>query len=113
MHQLMALLSFPPVLLHELTHYAVARLRTDDAAFEAEVLGSEARAVWRPLDSPLWRFLAFLAPTLFGALLAGLWLASGTSFEGWRAVAGVGLALYTLPSVADIRGALGRQQAQQ
>jgi len=110
--KLTCLLSFPWVLAHEMTHYAIARTRTDDAAFEAEVFDARARAVWDPLDSRFWRAFAFLAPTVFGSVLALLWLLTGVSLEGWRLLFAVGLAFYTVPSPADIQGALGKQPAQ-
>jgi hypothetical protein len=56
---------------------------------------------------------AFLAPSVFGSVLALVWLLSGVTLEGWRLLFGVGLAIYTVPSPADIRGALGKQAVQQ
>ena len=56
---------------------------------------------------------AFLAPTVFGALLTALWLAAGVTVDGWRLIMALGLAIYTVPSGADIEGALGRQTPQQ
>jgi len=38
---------------------------------------------------------------------------SGTSVDGWRLILLVGLAAYTVPSPADVRGACGRQAVQQ
>jgi hypothetical protein len=78
-----------------------------------EVTGGRAAAAWPPLDSALVRFFAFLAPTVFGSLLAVLWLVSGTPVDGWRLIFAVGLAAYTVPSPADVRGALGKQAVQQ
>jgi len=98
---------------HEATHYAVARLGTDDARIRVEVTGSGAAAVWPPLESRALRAFAFLAPTVFGSILIGLWLLSDQGIDGWRLIFAIGLAGYTTPSVADVRGALGRQQAQQ
>ena len=37
---------------------------------------------------------------------------SGIDIDGWRLILAVGLAIYTIPSRADIRGALGRQDVQ-
>lgn len=98
---------------HEMTHYAVARLGTDDAGLRVEVSDGDANAAWKPLDSRMLRAFAFLAPTILGSLLAVLWLLSGTSVDGWRFVFLVGLAAYTIPSPADVRGALGQQASQQ
>ena len=106
-------LSLSFALPHEATHYAVARLGTDDAQMAVEVTGGRAAAAWPPLESRVLRAFAFLAPTVFGSLLAALWLASGTSVDGWRLIFAVGLAAYTVPSPADIRGALGQQAVQQ
>jgi hypothetical protein len=98
---------------HEATHWAVARCVTDDAQMAVEVTGGRAAAAWPPLESRALRAFAFLAPTVFGSLLAALWLVSGTSLDGWRLIFAVGLAAYTVPSPADVRGALGRQDVQQ
>ena len=107
-----SVLSLPPTLAHEATHYALARLGTDDAQFAVEVTGGRALAAWPPLDSAALRFVAFLGPTLFGSLLAVVWLLSGVTLDGWRLVVAIGLAMYTIPSVADVQGALGRQDVQ-
>ncbi len=107
------MLSLPPTLAHELSHFAIARLGTDDAQFAVEVTGGRALAAWPPLESRALRVFAFLAPTVFGTALAALWLFSGVSLDGWRLIAAVGLGIYTIPSPADIEGALGRQAAQQ
>ena len=113
LYQLAGLVSLPPTLAHEATHYAVARLGTDDARLRVEVTGDGAAAAWPPLDSAVLRVFAFLGPTIFGSLLAAVWLVSGTSVDGWRLILLVGLAAYTVPSPADVRGALGRQAVQQ
>ena len=120
---------------HEATHWAAARLGTDDARLVVEVPWSDrikvwpkrlreggtvvrishgrAAANWPPLESAALRAFAYLAPTIFGSLLAVVWLVSGTSVDGWRLILLVGLAAYTVPSPADVRGALGRQAVQQ
>jgi len=108
-----AVLSLPPTLAHEATHWAIARLGTDDAAMAVEVSGGRAVTAWPPLESRVLRVFAFLAPTVFGSLLAGLWLVTGVELTGWRLLFGVGLAIYTVPSAADVRGALGMQEVQQ
>jgi len=54
-----------------------------------------------------------LAPTVFGAGLAAVWLATGVDLAGWELLFGAGLAVYTVPSGSDIRGALGRQTTTQ
>lgn len=105
-------LSLSFTLPHEATHWAVARLATDDAQIAAEVSGGRALAAWPPLESAVVRFLAHLAPTLFGSLLTVMWAVSGTPVDIWQLPFAVGLALYTIPSPADVRGALGRQTAQ-
>jgi len=110
---LAALVAFPPAALHELTHWAVARLGTDDAHIRVEVADAGAQARWPPLDSPWLRAFAFLAPTVFGSILIGLWLVSDHGIDGWRLIFALGLAVYTTPSPADVRGALGRQDVQQ
>jgi hypothetical protein len=111
--QLASVLSLPPTLAHEATHWAVARLGTDDAQLAVEVLGGRALAAWPPLEHRLLRVFAFLAPTVLGSVLAALWLLSGVTLDGWRLIAAIGLAIYTVPSRTDIEGALGRQDAQQ
>lgn len=98
---------------HELTHYLVARLATDDAYLQVEVASDTGFAHWEGISSPAMQFLTHLAPTLFGSLLALLWLLSGITVDGWRLLFGLGLAFYTIPSPADVRGALGRQAVQQ
>jgi len=111
--QLAGVLSLPPTLAHEATHWAVARSVTDDAALAVEVTGGRAVAAWSPINNPVVRFLAFLGPTVFGSLLAALWLSQGVSLDGWRLILAVGLAIYTTPSAADVRGAFGKQDVQQ
>ena len=106
-------LSLPPTLAHEATHWLVARTQTDDAALAVEVTGGRAIAAWPPIESPLIRFLAFLGPTVFGSILTAIWLLSPTTIDGWRLILAVGLAIYTVPSGADVRGAVGIQEAQQ
>lgn len=100
---------FIPALAHELTHYLAAKPFTSEAGFRVELTGTEAIAVWQPIDNRAVRAFAFTAPTVFGALLAGLWLVSDVALSGWQWPLAVGLALYTMPSPADIRGALGKQ----
>jgi hypothetical protein len=111
--QAASVLSFPPTLAHELTHWAVARCGTDDAALAVEVAGGRAVAAWPPLDSAALRALAFLAPTLVGVVLAGVWVAAGVELSGWRSLMALGLLIYSAPSPADLRGAVGRQAVQQ
>lgn len=106
-------LSLPPTLAHEATHWLVARSQTDDAKLAVEVWGGRAVAVWPPISNPVVRFLAFLGPTVFGSVLTAIWLFSGIDIDGWRLLLAVGLAIYTVPSPADVRGALGRQDVQQ
>lgn len=111
--QAASVLSLPPTLAHEATHWAVARLGTDDAQMAVEVTGGRALAVWPPLESRALRVFAFLSPTVFGSVLALVWLLDGVELHGWRLLFAVGLTIYTVPSRADVRGALGRQDAQQ
>jgi len=111
--QLAGVLSLPPTLAHEATHWAIARTVTDDAQIAVEVTGGRALAAWPPIDNPVVRFLAFLGPTVFGLILTALWLSHGVSVDGWRLLLAVGLAIYTTPSLADVRGAVGRQAVQQ
>ena len=111
--QLANVCSLPFTVPHEATHWAVARLGTDDARMAVEVSGGRAAAAWPPLSSRWLRVFAFLSPTILGSVLALLWLLSDTSVDGWRLVFAIGLAAYTVPSPADIRGALGRQAVQQ
>ena len=113
LQQAVNVLSLPPTVAHEATHFAVARLGTDDAQFAVEVTGGRAVAVWPPLESRALRVFAFLGPTVFGLVLACVWLLSGVTLDGWRLVLAVGLAIYTAPSPADLRGALGMQDVQQ
>ena len=111
--KLAAVLSLPPTVAHEATHWAVARCVTDDAAIAVEVTGGRALAAWPPIDNAAVRFLAFLGPTVFGSILIALWVAHGVSLEGWRLILALGLAIYTVPSPADVRGAFGKQAVQQ
>jgi hypothetical protein len=108
-----SVLSLPPTLAHEATHWAVARCGTDDAAMAVEVRGGRAVTAWPPLESTALRVFAFLAPTVFGSVLAAVWLVSGFEPTPWRVLFAVGLAIYTVPSPADIRGACGLQEPQQ
>jgi len=108
-----AVLSLPPTLAHEATHWAIARLGTDDAAMAVEVRGGRAVTAWPPLESRALRVFAFLAPTVFGSVLAAVWLLTGFEPTPWRVLFAVGLAIYTVPSPADIRGACGLQDTQQ
>jgi hypothetical protein len=105
--------ALPFVVPHEATHWLVARLGTDDAQIAVEVSGGRAVAAWPPLQSRALRAFAFLAPTVFGSVLIGLWLASDQGIDGWRLIFALGLAGYTVPSPADLRGALGKQDVQQ
>jgi len=111
--RLAGVLSLPPTLAHELTHWLVARLGTRDAEIAVELAGGRAIAAWPPLESRALRVFAFLGPTVFGSVLALVWLFSGISVDGWRLIFAVGLAIYTVPSAHDVRGALGRQAVQQ
>src|SRR6056297_4234898 len=98
-------LALPATLAHELTHYGAARLAgTDDAQIAVEVTGAGAVAAWRPIDSRPLRAFAFLAPTVFGVLLTATWIAAGVTVDGWRLIMALGLAIYTVPSGADIEG---------
>ncbi len=101
----LSLLSLSFTLPHELTHYAVARLGTDDAQIRVEVgesFGASTR--WPTLDSQVLEALAMIAPTILGSLLIGLWIWIGAPIDGWRLIMAIGLAGYTIPSPADIRG---------
>jgi len=113
LQQAVNVLSLPPTVAHEATHFAVARVGTDDAEIAVEVTGGRAVAVWPPLESRALRVFAFLGPTVFGLVLACVWLFSGVTLDGWRLIMAVGLAIYTVPSAQDVRGALGRQAVQQ
>jgi hypothetical protein len=111
--QLAGVCSLPPTLAHEATHWAIARCGTAEAEIAVEVTGGRALAAWPPLESRTLRVFAFLGPTVFGSVLALVWLFSGVTLDGWRLIMAVGLAIYTLPSAQDVRGALGRQAVQQ
>ena len=111
--QAASVLSFPPTLAHELTHWAVARTQTDDAQVAVEVFGGRAIATWPPIENPFVRAFAFLSPTVFGLMLTTLWLTTDTTLSGWRLILAAGLVIYTMPSRADIAGAFGRQEVQQ
>jgi hypothetical protein len=141
MISLMKVLSLPVGVLHELTHFAAAHAMTRQAGVAVEIYGGfgvlydrtpatgedetedetegdgsdsiGGVAIWPPIDSAPLRAFAHLSPTVFGAVLMGLWAWNGLSLDGWRLIMAVGLALYTIPSPADIRGALGIQDAQQ
>lgn len=111
--QLAGALSLPPTLAHEATHWAIARCGTAEAEIAVELAGGRALAAWPPLESRALRVFAFLGPTVFGSVLALMWLFSGVSVDGWRLLFAIGLAIYAFPSAQDVRGALGRQHAQQ
>ena len=75
-------LALPATLAHEATHYFAARVAgTDDATIAVEVTGAGAVAAWRPIDSRPLEVFAFLAPTVFGSVLAALWLATGVELR--------------------------------
>lgn len=105
-------LSLSFALPHEASHWLVARCATDDARMRVEVTGGRAAAAWPPLESRVLRAFAFLAPTVFGSILIAIWLLSPQGIDGWRLIVAIGLAGYTVPSPADIRGALGKQDVQ-
>jgi hypothetical protein len=112
--QAASVLSLPPTLAHEATHYLAARAAgTDDAQIAVEVLGGRAVTAWEPIEHPLARAFAMLAPTVFGVILASIWVISGAELSGWRYLAALGLLIYSMPSETDIRGALGRQAVQE
>jgi len=137
MVSLMKMLSLPVGVLHELTHFAAAHAVTRQAGVAVEIYGGfgvlydrtpatgegetegdgsagiGGVAIWPPIDSAPLRAFAHLSPTVFGAVLMGLWAWNGISLDGWRLIMAVGLALYTIPSPADIRGACGLQEPQQ
>jgi hypothetical protein len=48
-----------------------------------------------------------------GVVLAGVWVAAGVELSGWRSLMALGLLIYSAPSPADLRGAVGRQAVQQ
>jgi hypothetical protein len=48
-----------------------------------------------------------------GVVLAGVWVAAGVELSGWRTLMALGLLIYSAPSPADLRGAVGRQAVQQ
>jgi len=108
-----SVLFLPLRLAHELAHYAVASLETDDAQIGVEVFDGRAIAVWPPLESRVVRVFAFLAPSVFGVILVALWLLTGVELSGWRLPFAIGVGLYTLPSPGDVRGACGLQEFQQ
>ena len=100
--------SLPFALPHELTHYALARLGTDDVTMRVRIAPGRMVTRWPPLDSQLLRAVASLGPTLVGSVLLAAWLVAGVPATGWRLLAAVLLALYAIPSVSDIRGAIPR-----
>jgi len=111
--QLAGVCSLPPTIAHEATHWAIARCGTPDAEIAVEVTGGRALAAWPPLNS---HTSASTVPKTVGPRKANTRsarLSSGVSVDGWRLIMAVGLAIYTVPSAQDVRGALGRQQAQQ
>lgn len=109
--RLLAFLSFVPTLAHELTHYLVARLGSDKVAFRVDLDSQVCQ--WSPIESRTLRALAFLAPTIAGSVVLGLWIAVGDPVEGFELLGVVALGVYTVPSTSDIKGALGRQAAQE
>jgi hypothetical protein len=110
--RLLAFLSFVPTLAHELTHYLVARLGSDKVAFRVDLDSQVQVCKWSPIESRTLRALAFLAPTIAGSVVLGLWIAVGDPVEGFELLGVVALGVYTVPSTSDIKGALGRQAAQ-
>jgi len=90
-----SVLFLPLRLAHELAHYAVASLETDDAQIGVEVFDGRAIAVWPPLESRVVRVFAFLAPSVFGVILVALWLLTGVELSGWRLPFAIGVGLYT------------------
>ena len=109
-------LSLPPTLAHEATHWLVARAQTDDAALAVEVTGGQAAADLSAIENSVGRFLAYLAPTILGSLLLAVWMYADLSFEGlWlvpKYVIEFSIAAIAMPSPEDVRGAFGIQDAQ-
>ena len=96
-----AVLSLPPALAHEATHYLVARCGTDDAHLTVEVTGATAYARWPPLESRALRVFAFLAPTVFGVVLSLLAGDLGPLFVGGVPALALLLLLAVLGAVHD------------
>lgn len=108
-----AVLSLVPTLAHELTHYIFASLGSEEVHLDVELCDPESQVcVWRPIESRSLRAFAFLAPTICGSVVLGLWIAVGDSVEGFDLLGIVALGVYTVPSAADIRGAFGKQESQ-
>jgi hypothetical protein len=77
-----------------------------------ELAGGRALASWSPLESRTLRVFAFLAPAVWLPVVWMAWkLTNVPILSPWTLLA-VGLALLVSPSVQDVRGALGRQNAQ-
>jgi hypothetical protein len=111
--QLAGVVGLAPTLAHEASHYLVASLGTDDAEIAVEVLGGRAIAAWPPLDSAALRVAAFLAPVVWLPVIGvAWWFARVDIVSAWTLLT-AGLAAMAAPSPDDIRGALGRQAAQQ
>ncbi len=109
----MALLSLPATLLHELTHAVVSAPFADTLAVVVEPRGMHASVAvdWRD-DAPDWGLvLAHYAPMLAGLFAAAAvsihWVVSGgrlpQSTVGWAklAIAAVSWGIYVTPSEDD------------
>jgi hypothetical protein len=112
--RLCAILSYPPTLAHEATHYLFARLGSDDVRLNVDLADPESQeCIWRPIDSRALRFLAFLGPTLVGTIIFCVSLSRGYVVSSpVDLLPIIILAVYTSPSAADVRGALGKQESQ-
>jgi len=110
-------LSLVGTVAHEGTHYAAARAVTDDAKWSVEVTGARAKAGWPPMESRLLRVVTNLAPTLLGVLLLGVWIYIDPQLSGLllipKTIVELSIGIIAMPSVEDVKGALGRQDAQQ
>ena len=105
-------LSLPGTIAHELTHYLVARSITADASMFISIFEADAHVVWDAPESthPVHQTLGFLAPSIVGISVAIGLLAQGLFATITSSTLGFLLlifwAQYTIPSPADLNGAL-------
>jgi len=101
--------SWPAMILHELTHMALALPWADESAIIVDETGPAHHVNWAD-DTPLWAVaLTSLGPTLLGSLvgLVGLWRlltappASASDMLVAAAIAGYWV-IYVAPSPADL-----------
>ena len=105
-------LSAPIAAAHSTTQFIVASMVTEDAAVQVEINGKSSTAAWKPINNPLFRFLAFMSPTMIGLSAIGVLLLGTRPVDVATALLAFIILLYAAPTKTEIRGALGQQDVQ-